>query len=529
MNQTAMKTLMLRDAAAQVVASPGASHCWHRLANLHIQAGGDDAKQALIQELLAHTPAYGIAGFLRATWLASMTGDDAHLAQAGRIVLRIDPFDPDRIAAFMFLAWTRILHHAHDRAAFAQAVRAACLPQLLHRQGRHLIRHGGARVPLRKIERVRKVALVTPCMSGYPHAPTAMVLDQARILLEQGVQVALFCCRDLAAPGMLHFLGAGEINSMAPFDGAQWAAHAPPSLALQQSAECFSMLARWTDMLEHIAAFDPDLVLSVGFYSPLVAALFETRPVLGLNIHSVAPLDPVDVWLCASPDDAGKESAEWGHDGHGHGHGHGLGWHHPYRVRRRQAASALARQELGLPDAALVLVSVGYRLDTEIGGAWAAAMLELLRVDANIHWLLIGGTGLMPLTLAHAPAGQVRAISARRDIGAVLQCCDIYINPPRMGGGFSVAEAMAEGLPVMTHADSDGGRKVGDAGVADDAAYFAKLARLIASADLRRQEGAALRTLFSETLDLDQSGPSLMTACELALQRFTARTTPASS
>ncbi|MGZ8917579.1 MAG: glycosyltransferase [Methylobacter sp.] len=240
-----------------------------------------------------------------------------------------------------------------------------------------------------------------------------------------------------------------------------------------------------------------------------------------MNIHSVAPLDPVDAWLCASPEDAGKIHAEWGNH-----LSNGFSWYHPYRVRRKPIASVLSRKELALPEAALVLISVGYRLDIEIDGAWAVRMIDLLKDNPQVIWLLAGGKGTMPPALKQVPAQQVRALYELDDIPAVLQCCDIYVNPPRMGGGFSVAEAMAEGLPVVTYGDSDGGCKVGSSAAISDVDYFSKLAALLVSTDLRRQEGAAMQTLFSTTLDLDQSSPSLLAACDLALQRFTQRTTP---
>ena len=33
---------------------------------------------------------------------------------------------------------------------------------------------------------------------------------------------------------------------------------------------------------------------------------------------------------------------------------------------------------------------------------------------------------------------------------AVDECCDLYINPKRLGGGTSVAEALYKGLPAVT-------------------------------------------------------------------------------
>lgn len=518
---TVLPTLLLRDAVALTIANPGSSHSWHRLKDRYLSVDDAAFKKGLIDDLLVRTPADGEAGFLRATWLASMLHGETYLAEAGRILQNITPFAPDRLVAFMSLAWSRILSRAKCAAAFSQAVHDTLLPQLLQSLGQYLAQQITLRPQARKIASVKKIALVTPVLSSYPHAPTLIVLHHARLLIDQGIEVALFSCREFVVPDMMHFLGARESTMMDAFDAVQWSAQCPPGLKIYQGNEQFSVMARWGDMLHHIAGFDPDLVLSVGFYSPLVAPLFEVRPVVGLNVHCVAPLDPVDVWLCAAQEDAGQAHAPGGYHLPDR-----FGWYHPYRIRRKPPIQAISRQTLGLSEAALVLISVGYRLETEIDGAWAARMVELLKAQPNVTWLLVGGTGTRPPALAQVSALQVLVLSAHGDIPAVLQCCDIYVNPPRMGGGFSVAEAMAEGLPVVTHDNSDGGRKVGSAGVCNDAAYFSKLALFIANPDLRQQQGAAMRTLFSATLDLDQSGPGLLSACDLALQRFLQRTTP---
>jgi len=460
-----------------------------------------------------------VAGFLRATWLCSVTRDDVYCTRAGQILQSITPFDPDRYLAFLAFVWGHVLKNTSGRAAFVEAVQGALAPQALYRLGQHLSCQLKVRPPQRPILNVQKVALIVPYLGAYPHPPTALALHQARILMEQGIQVEMFSCQDLKVPDMAQFLGGAETNVLAPFDISAWQAHHFPLPMIRQANIQFSMMGRWAQILKEISSFDPDLVMSVGFYSPLVEALFQARPVLGLNIHAVAPLDPVDVWLSAFKDDVLELKVQWDRP-----LPESVAWHHPYRVRRTPPKSVPTRQDLGVPEGAMVLVSVGYRLYTEINGEWASTMVAFCAKHPNITWLLVGGSGALPAALASVPAGQIRALPEHHDIPAVLQCCDIYVNPPRMGGGFSVAEAMAEGLPVVAFKGSDGGDKVGRAAVDNAEAYFSKLEALMANADLRQKEGDAMRTLFLNTLDLDQSGSSLLAGCELALERFRLRT-----
>ena len=139
-------------------------------------------------------------------------------------------------------------------------------------------------------------------------------------------------------------------------------------------------------------------------------------------------------------------------------------------------------------------------------------------------WLIVGGEGIIPPALAGAPGGRARALPTRDDLPAILRCCDVYVNPPRMGGGFSVAEAMAEGLPVSSLCGSDGGDKVGDLAFNDLGSYLHGLDELTANKSARATMGAALQHRFRERFDLENSGPSLMAAlreaARLAEQRF---------
>ena len=156
-------------------------------------------------------------------------------------------------------------------------------------------------------------------------------------------------------------------------------------------------------------------------------------------------------------------------------------------------------------------------------------MMDELKIRPHVVWLLVGGNGQLPPALAQAPREQMRVLSIRPDIGGILQLSDIYVNPPRMGGGFSVAEAMAAGLPVVSFADSDGGDKVGDLALGSMDDYMQRLAVLTSTPALRGEIGQALRARFDQRCDLAASGPSLMAAFERASAAASVRFNPDAS
>jgi hypothetical protein len=280
----------------------------------------------------------------------------------------------------------------------------------------------------------------------------------------------------------------------------------------------FSLPGRWRKLMPVLAEFDPDAVLLVGLFSPLAAALHGIRPVVGISVNSVPPIAPVDVWLSADPQ--ARQQETWG----------GvfpppLPLYHPWKLRRSTKQWPVTRADFGLDNGTVIWITAGFRLEHEIKGDWANRMLQLMSRHANVVWLLVGGEGKLPEALQSSPPGRVRALTTRDDLPGVLRCSDIYVNPPRMGGGFSVAEAMAEGLPVTSLAGSDGGDKVGELALADIDAYMERLAALTENPVLRKQTGTALRGRFAERFDLEASGPALLAAfrqaAALARERLT--------
>jgi hypothetical protein len=515
--------IFLTEALDQTLANPAASHCWHHLFDL---CGDVDREvRSSIQEFLEERiPAAGVPGFFCATFLAGLTGNTAYVAEAGRIVQTIEPFDAERLVSFLVYQWAVALRSQMDRSGFVQHLRQASLPEIVSQAGENLANKISERPALRKFCRVGRVALVTPYISNSNHTPTTVAFNHARLLIEHGLDVHIFSAQDTKPAQMHNYLGnKGTIIVTSP-DVGELRSLIPDKLTVTFSIEHLSLMQRWAEMLKLVSAFDPDLVFFVGLFSPLITPLYQTRPVLGLNIHSVQPMAPVDVWLTSRTELSNQISHTWGPALPG-----AWGFHHPYRVALKATPENPLQHDLGLPKDACVLITVGYRLPREITGTWARQMAQLLKTHPDIVWLLVGGEGLLPPALAEVAYGQLRLIPNQSAMKILFRCSDIYINPPRMGGGFSVAEAMAEGLPVVSYAHSDGGDKIGTAAVACDAEYFSRLESLLHNSDLRKQEGMEMRKLFSQKLDLQKSGPSLLAACELALERYHLRANPATS
>lgn len=504
---------LLADSLARVRAAPQDVANWHALSAASLQRSAPERRQMLLEAVRALQAARPLAAYFRASFLYKLTGAPQELARAGAALIQGDYAGRDRLLLTLLnLAWARALALGGNRRAFLQILQAAGCAQALDCLAADLASGGPLIAPLAPARPLSRVAVLAPSLGGFEHAPTALALNHAALLASMGLEAHVFGTQDMTVPQVASCIVDADLPQYAKPDAKSWKPPIPGRFDVTLPDSRLSPAARWRNALRRIARFDPDLVLFVGLMSPLLPQLHAARPLLALPVNSVAPLGPHHLWLAADPeteaevDGAPADAAA-------------AAFRYPYRVALAPERAALSRQALGLPEDALVLLSVGFRLNAEIQGAWAARMEAFLEAHPLALWLLVGSGPALPPTLANS-SKRIRALAPQADVRGICRVCDVYVNPPRMGGGFSVAEAMAVGLPVLAFRGSDGGAKTGEHALADADAYFARLEELARDGAARKALGAALAGRFAANYDLNAARAPLARAMALAQERY---------
>lgn len=111
-----------------------------------------------------------------------------------------------------------------------------------------------------------------------------------------------------------------------------------------------------------------------------------------------------------------------------------------------------SRQELGLLEEARIILVTGWRLDQEIDETFLCMLNSLFEEEPLLEVVFMGLFEDCELRLNAYPGLKERSryLKYQEDALAVTECCDIYVNPKRNGGGSSAAEALYKGLPVVT-------------------------------------------------------------------------------
>ena len=110
------------------------------------------------------------------------------------------------------------------------------------------------------------------------------------------------------------------------------------------------------------------------------------------------------------------------------------------------------REQLDLWKNKFILLVVGWRLDQEVDEIFLDMLECVLEENQRIAVAFMGKFDLYSEKIKHYVRLQERSknLGKQMDALAVMECCDLYVNPRRSGGGSSVCEALYKGLPAVT-------------------------------------------------------------------------------
>ena len=114
------------------------------------------------------------------------------------------------------------------------------------------------------------------------------------------------------------------------------------------------------------------------------------------------------------------------------------------------------RQELRLPEDKFLIAIVGNRLDQEITDTFEKFMFEILQQNKKIDFVIIGEVERLQSRLVDKVYNKrVHYMVYCTDLKGVVGALDLYLNPDRLGGGWSSAIALYAGIPVVTFEKGD--------------------------------------------------------------------------
>lgn len=109
------------------------------------------------------------------------------------------------------------------------------------------------------------------------------------------------------------------------------------------------------------------------------------------------------------------------------------------------------KQDFGIPENAFVIVIAGNRLDREITAEFLKVIYDILEKDERFMIVIIGQYGNLKQTVAESRyMKRIFFTGSREDFRETIAVGDVFLNPPRQGGGTGGFFAGELGIPIIT-------------------------------------------------------------------------------
>lgn len=301
----------------------------------------------------------------------------------------------------------------------------------------------GVQMPKKKSAPERdfnRVIVMTPNFLGERHAPTHSTLERSYMLKKAaGKQVMIMSTTEGAAKkGRLPFYNTYLLNRIEQYDTIREYVWNEEKFEYFTATEPINTAEEVQRVINAVAEYNPRYVMYVGGRSYVADMINEFCPVVTVStVFSTIPNCNTAFAMI------GRKISE---EERKH-HGCEL-IEVPFSFELTEKKRDYTREELGLPEDKFILTVIGNRLDSDVSDEF----LDCMEKTSGCFLLFVGGFSEYESRKLKRVWLQENSVSVgySDDVMGVIGCADLYINPIRLGGGFSVIEGFHAGIPAVS-------------------------------------------------------------------------------
>jgi hypothetical protein len=292
-----------------------------------------------------------------------------------------------------------------------------------------------------------RVMIITSQFLGSRHAPSRNVLDYSYHLKRLGKEVYIINAADILPKSALSFCGYMEANFVAAYGELETIGFADEKFPFHQANPEMPNLPEMQRIINLVHEFNPEFVIEVGDTTLIADVCSHFTTVVAIPCGGVLAMYPGCCWAVPRkyvPEDQQIFQA--------FGMTDEKVFPIHYTFLKKEKEIYLQRQDVNLPEEAFILCVVGNRLDEEVTGDFIRKMELILAEVKEAYIVFIGQYQNYEEVMRQHVLLQQRSayLGLRSDIQSIYPLCNVYLNPKRRGGATSGAEALLEGLPVIT-------------------------------------------------------------------------------
>lgn len=291
----------------------------------------------------------------------------------------------------------------------------------------------------------QKVVVMTAVFLGENHAPTHSLLERSYMLEKLfGVEVCIVSAKEgVYQNGTFPYYRVAEANCIESYSDRTEYEYKERKFQFYQGKKALDCREGLQELIDFVDIVNPYYILYIGGQSCIADLFNKFCPVITIaTVFSTIPdcrTAFAMVGRSISQEERNKSKSEI--------------IEVPFTFQLTEKKQSYTRRELGIPEEQFVMAVVGNRLDYDVKDEFLENMGQL---EQGI-FLFIGTFNTYEHCIEKFPWLKERSLSIGRvdDVIGILECADLYVNPKRLGGGFSVIEAFHAGVPAVSIAYGD--------------------------------------------------------------------------
>lgn len=302
-------------------------------------------------------------------------------------------------------------------------------------------------------ERKKKIVIIMSTVLNVSHAPTAWLRFIYCCLERMGYDVECFVCHFLGAESYWNgvFLNNNFMHDTGPFE----------YMLEEVKIKGYNLELHEEDYIEglyqtawKIWKEKPEYVLEIGSETMLAGLCSEFTTTVSMGMTSALPVTNAQI-LVLLVEESQKRRMLWKML---------LEEEQTvltvrlalYELETDQSDGEYKKETFGIPENRFVVILAGNRLDVEVREAFEEILFQILAQKEDLAVAVIGDCPRLKKRMTESEwAERFYFLGQQADFRKAIGIGDVFLNPPRHGGGTGGLFAILEGVPVITLGNCD--------------------------------------------------------------------------
>ncbi|MEQ2527504.1 glycosyltransferase [Bacillaceae bacterium CLA-AA-H227] len=373
-------------------------------------------------------------------------------------------------------------------------------------------------------KRERNIAIVVGQLLGPKHSPTKWAFNYVNALKkhEPKLNIKIFVedFLNYSTDEIVsnNVLGSMKSSKCMPVHKE----HLPEDVEIYYSDSSLNREHRVQADIDAITEFKPSVIYKFGNrFSLSVDQLFEHYPIISHTLNGWEESNRVDVFTGGYTNNFMRKEYMKQNILHQTYISHTVG------IMEAKSEIILNRSDYQLSNSDFVLITVGNRLATEISLEFLKQIIEVLELNKDVKWLIVGIEELHLIKekfSKYVENKQIIFVAYEKSLFELLKISNVCVNPIRQGGGESVSMAMQACLPVVSvDLQSDVGGLIGVENCIKPQQFKSELLKLYSDKNYYNKMSKLMEDRIKEFLSFDRTCSDLINIFRVAQESFRSR------